>query len=66
MLVMKRMLVMQELPRSFVSRGIRMVLLMAIEELSISVVMVLDCLFGVLWTDESAVPSKLGMAGLLV
>jgi hypothetical protein len=43
-----------------------MVLLMAIEELSISVVMVLDCLFGVLWTDESAVPSKLGMAGLLV
>jgi hypothetical protein len=55
-----------KLRRSFVSRDIRIVLLMAIEELSISVVMVLDCLFGVLWTDESAIPSKLGMAGLLV
>ena len=37
---------------------------MAIGELSISVVMVLDCLFGVLWMDESAIPSKLGMVGV--
>jgi hypothetical protein len=46
-----------KLRRSFVSRDTRIVL-------SISVVMVLDCLFGVLWMDESAIPSKLGMVGV--
>jgi len=50
-----------KLCRSFVSRDIRIVLSMAIGELSISVVMVLDCLFGVLWMDESAIPNKLGI-----
>lgn len=53
-----------KLRRSFVSRDTRMVLSMAIGELSISAVMVLDCLFGVLWMDESAIPSKLGMVGV--
>ena len=53
-----------KLRRNFVSRDTRMVLSMAIGELSISVVMVLDCLFGVLWMDESAIPSKLGMVGV--
>jgi hypothetical protein len=47
-----------KLRRSFVSRDTRIELSMAIGELSISVVMVLDCLFGVLRTDESAIPSK--------
>ena len=45
-----------KLRRSFVSRDTRIEFSMAIGELSISVVMVLDCLFGVLRTDESAIP----------
>ena len=43
-----------KLCRSFVSRDTRIVLSMAIGELSISVVMVLDCLFGVLWMQSLA------------
>ena len=53
-----------KLRRSFVSRDTRIELSMAIGELSILVVKALECLFGVLRTDESAIPSKLGMVSV--
>jgi hypothetical protein len=53
-----------KLRRSFVSQDTRIEFPMAIGELSISVVMVLDCLFEVLRTDESAIPSKCGMVSV--